>query len=113
MATEEEISRLMKQYISYSEQIKKLEKEQEYIKALVKSFLAKDNKKQIILDGSIAIVSVFERKDLDKIKVQQILTPEQYTDCLKTSEIKMLKIMSQETYDNIKKMLKNKGEQDA
>lgn len=111
--TGEKISEFMKQYIGYSEQIAKLEKEQHFIREIVRSFMHEGNQRRINDAENIAMISVFEKISLDKAKVKKLLNPEQYSSVVKITKVETLKIMSNNTYENIKKMLKTKGDENG
>ena len=96
----------MEQYVKYNEQIAKIEKEQEYIRELVRFFLKEENMNRFSMDDNIAIMSSYEKESLDKDKVKCLLTKEQYESVIKKTPINTLKIMSKQSYENSVKVYK-------
>ena len=55
------------------------------------------------------MINTFTRETIDKAKVQQILTAEQYQSILRKTEVETLKIMSEQSYKNMQSMI-HKGD---
>ncbi len=89
-----------------TEQIKKLKEEDDEIKKDIKLFMRTNGEEKYEGDNGIISYKENTRNTLDKKKVQEFITEEQFNECMKTSTFDVLKIISNESLDKMKKHLK-------
>jgi hypothetical protein len=111
MVDKEKISEFMKEYVQLAEQIKKLEEQQFYIRELVKNYMKQNANKRMVMDGSIALMSENIRETVNKMRLRQILNTEQYHSVIDKKEYTTVRIMSEQSYDNMMRVVKKNEEE--
>jgi len=100
------MNELIKKYYEIKEQLDNLKNEQDVVKAEIRlnmktqelDFFESDNETQITLRSQT-------RESLDKKKVQEYLSTEQYFSVIKTSTFDVLKITTKEQRELLKKII--------
>ena len=90
----------MEQYVKYTEQIKKLEQEQHFIRELVRNYCKENNQYKLNMNGNLAIFSKYNRESFDKEYLKEILTEEEFNKSIIKKEIETMKIMSEQSFKN-------------
>lgn len=112
MVDKEKISEFMKEYVQLAEQIKKLEEQQFYIRELVKNYMKQHSNNRMVMGGSIALMSENVRETINKIRLRQILNTEQYHSVVDKKEYITVRIMSEQSYDNMMRVIKKKNNEE-
>lgn len=102
----------IQKHFELQRQIKLLEEEDELLKSEIKSELQLKGL-DFFEDESGNTVSYKEqvRESLDKSVIKSYLTPEQFQSAVKTTQYGVLKILSKESRDAIKKSFKRQSEE--